>query len=126
MCWTGEESQQANCRACIVEFMSNHNRKSLVREDQATVTIGTKSWDALWTAAIPARRLTDAELAKDGWKTVAQIAELWGVFRAGCLGRLNRLIEDGSFERMEAGIGPTQRRGYVYRPKPPGVTRLVR
>jgi hypothetical protein len=105
--------------------MSNHTRKQLVREDQQTVTVGAKSWDALWAASAPPDRPSGATLESDGWLAVDAIAHRWALARQTAAKKLGRLVEAGKFEQT-TGRRPTGTLAFYYRPKPPGVTRLVR
>ena len=106
--------------------MSNHNRKSLVREDQENVVVGEKSWDALWAASNPSALRYDHELAADGWKPTDEIARMWNVSAQTVLKRMRSMGESCQFDRCEGKIGTQGVRGWFYRPKAPGVTRLVR
>lgn len=96
--------------------MSNRNRSQLVREDQETVVIGTKTWDALWDSVALPTKIRESEAIADGWLGVAQIAEKWKVKRWTAAERLRQGRVAGKFESITAILN-SGRSGLLYRPR---------
>jgi hypothetical protein len=86
------------------------------KPDQKTVTIGDKSFDAMWADFLTRNSCPSEVLrAEDGWRTTAEIAVQMGVTKTTAEYHLQNALTNGSMERR-VGRSENHKRAYFWRP----------
>ena len=85
-------------------------------EDQATVQIGSKPFEALWAPFMAPPLPTEAVLVAKGFKSTIALATHWGITRQSADAKARNLFTRGVFERAEGRVGVNRARSWFYRP----------
>lgn len=86
--------------------------------DQRTVTIGDKSYGALWAQWLAQTTVDESRIeTEEGWKSTLQIAKEMGVHRLTAEHHLKAALAAGRMERIVARAPGSRQRANYWRPK---------
>lgn len=86
--------------------------------DQRTVTIGDKSYGALWAQFVAQASVDESRVeTEEGWRSTTEIATEMGINRSTAEHHLKAAVSAGRMERITARVRGGRQRANYWRPK---------